>query len=48
MVMVITGIGFLFLFWLIILFSCLKVAARADRIVEAFLLGEEEHLGNQL
>ena len=47
MVVIMTGLSFIFAFWFVILFSCLKVAARADRIMEAFLLGEEEYFGNQ-
>lgn len=47
MVVIMTGISFVLVFWFVILFSCLKVAARADRIMEAFLLGEEEYFGNQ-
>ena len=34
MVVIMTGISFIFAFWFVILFSCLKVAARADRIME--------------
>lgn len=41
------GISVLIMIWIVVLYSCLKVAARADRIAEAFLLGEEEHFGNQ-
>lgn len=47
MVVIMTGISFILVFWFVILFSCLKAAARADRIMEAFLLGEEEYFGNQ-
>ena len=47
MVVIMTVFSFILVFWFVILFSCLKVAARADRIMEAFLLGEEEYFGNQ-
>ena len=41
------GISVLIMIWIVVLYSCLKVSARADRIAEAFLIGEEEHYGNQ-
>ena len=41
------GISVLIMIWIVVLYSCLKVSARADRIAAAFLIGEEEHFGNQ-
>ena len=42
-----TGISLVFTFWLVVLYSCIKVASREERITETLLLGEEEHCGDQ-
>lgn len=39
-VVIMVGISIALMFWLVALYSCIKVAARADRIAEEFLLGE--------
>lgn len=39
-IVLIAVISFVLVFWLLILYSCVKVTARADKIVDAFLLGE--------
>lgn len=46
-VVIMVGISIALMFWLVALYSCIKVAARADRIAEEFLLGEGEHGGSQ-
>jgi hypothetical protein len=47
-IVIVAGISLALVFWLMVLYSCVKVAARADRIVDAFLLGEGERCGGQL
>lgn len=46
-VVIMVGISLALMFWLVALYSCIKVAARTDRITEEFLLGEGEHSGSQ-
>lgn len=42
-----TVLSLIIMFWILILFSCIKVAARADRIADTFLFGEEGTGGKQ-
>lgn len=42
-----TVLSLIIMFWILILFSCIKVAAWADIIADTFLFGEEGTNGNQ-
>lgn len=42
-----TVLSLILVFWILILFSCIKVAARSDRIADTILFGEEGTSGNQ-
>lgn len=47
-IVIVAGASIALMFWLVVLYSCIKVAARADRIAEAFLLGEGERCGKEI
>jgi hypothetical protein len=48
MVIMVAVVSLAIMFLIVVLYSCIKAAARADRMVEAFLLREEEHSGSHL
>ena len=47
-IVIVAGVSIALMFWLVVLYSCIRVAAKADRIAEALLLGEGERYGKEL